>query len=171
MRPSDRPGLATTHAGWLRQINRAASLLIVIVLLALLFRAGREALAEGERMALGLAEQHLQNLVWLEAKRVIAEEGITGLQRRVGQDPRVWARGGIAVELPETVRQAGLPGWAEERWSFDAIRGELHYQATWIEDGDARWRVELVKDGLDSPSPGLARDLRLVRLPAPAAAH
>jgi hypothetical protein len=56
------PALATTNAGWLRHVNRAVSLLIVVVLLTLLFRAGRDILAEGERMALDLAEQNLENL-------------------------------------------------------------------------------------------------------------
>ena len=163
MKPSDRPALATTNAGWLRQVSRALSLLIIVVLATLLFRAGRDILGEGERMALDLAEQNLENLVWLEGKRVVAEEGVAGLQRRAGSDPRAWAQDRVAALRPEDVPGGPLPSWADERWSFDAARGELVYRVTWLEGGDRRWRVELLLDGAGSPTPGLARDLLLVR--------
>ena len=164
LRPEERPRSASTAAGWLRQLSRAMALLIIVVLVALLFRAGREALAEGEQMALDMAEQNLEDLVWLEARRALAEEGVEGLRRRAGQDPRLWARDRLAA-LPIAERPAGpLPEWAEERWSFNAARGELVYQPTWLDGGERRWRVVLVEDGADSPTPGLARDLLLVRV-------
>jgi hypothetical protein len=163
VRPSERPALATTNAGWLRHVSRALSLLIIAVLVVLLFRAGRDILAEGERMALDLAEQNLENLVWLEGKRVVAEEGVAGLQRRVGSDPRTWAQDRVGALRPDEQPGGLLPAWADDRWAFDATRGELVYRVTWLEGGDRRWRVELVVDGAGSPTPGLARDLLLVR--------
>ncbi len=162
MKPARQPELATTNAGWLRQVNRAVSLLIVVVLATLLFRAGRDVLAEGERLALGLAEQNLENLVWLEGKRVVAEEGIAGLERRAGSDPRRWAQDRLAALPAGEIPGGPLPSWADERWSFDAARGELVYRVTWLEGGDRRWRVELVLDRVESSTPGLARDLLLV---------
>ncbi|GAB3735662.1 hypothetical protein GCM10028794_15390 [Silanimonas algicola] len=168
MTPSRQPALATTNAGWLRQVNRAVTLLIVVVLSTLLFRAGRDVLAEGERMALGLAEQNLENLVWLEGKRVVVEEGVAGLERRAGSDPRRWAQDRLSALPAEAVPGGALPSWAEERWTFDAARGELVYRVTWLEGGDRRWRVELLRDGVDSSTPGLARDLLLVPVPGPA---
>ena len=164
MRPADRPELATTNAGWLRHVTRAVGLLIVVVLAALLFRAGRDILAEGERMALDLAEQNLENLVWLEGKRVLAEEGAEGLVRRAGSDPRAWAQDRMAALRPEEMPGGPLPSWAEERWTFDAARGELVYRVAWLDGGDRRWRVVLVRDGAGSPTPDLARDLLLVRV-------
>lgn len=164
MKPAERPGLASTNAGWLRQVSRALSLLIVVVLLALLFRGGRAVLAEGERMALGMAEKHLENLVWLEAKRAIGEEGIESLRRRAGQDPRAWARDRIALARPGDAPAGPLPDWADERWSFDPRSGELRYSTTWIEGGEVRWRVMLVEEGADGPTPGQPRDLVLVRV-------
>ncbi len=163
MRPSPRPELATTHAGWLRQVSRALSLLIIVVLVTLLFRAGRDILAEGERMALDLAEKNLENLVWLEGKRVVGEEGVDGLRRRAGSDPRTWAQDRLASVRPDEQPAGPLPAWADDRWSFDAARGELVYRVTWLDGGDRRWRVELLVDGAGSPTPGLARDLLLVR--------
>ena len=162
--PEERPALATTHAGWVRQVTRAVSLLIVVVLATLLFRAGRDILAEGERMALDLAEQNLENLVWLEGKRVLAEEGRDGLAARAGSDPRAWAQDRMAALRPEEIPGGALPSWADERWAFDAAKGELVYRVTWLDGGDRRWRVELVRDGADSPTPGLVRDLQLVRV-------
>ncbi len=41
LRPEERPRSASTAAGWLRQLSRAMALLIIVVLVALLFRAGR----------------------------------------------------------------------------------------------------------------------------------
>lgn len=163
MRPAERLALATTHAGWLRHVTRAVSLLIIVVLATLLFRAGRDILAEGERMALDLAEQNLENLVWLEGKRVLAEEGLDGLVRRAGSDPRAWAQDRMAGLHPEETPGGPLPSWADERWTFDTARGELVYRVTWLDGGDRRWRVELVRDDVGSPTPGLARDLVLVR--------
>lgn len=167
MKSSEWPALATTNAGWLRHVNRAVSLLIMVVLTTLLFRAGRDLLAEGERMALDLAEQNLENLVWLEGKRVVAEEGVAGLARRAGSDPRTWAQDRVASLRPEAVPGGPLPAWAEDRWAFDAARGELIYRVTWLDGGDRRWRVELLRDGGDSSTPGLARDLLLVRVGGP----
>ena len=167
LRREDRPALATTNAGWLRQVSRALALVIVVILLALLFRAGRSVLAEGERMALDLAEEHLEDLVWLEGKRALAVEGVEGLRRRAGTDPRAWAQDRLASARPDDVPAGALPDWADERWSFDAARGELVYRAAWIEDGDRRWRVDLQVDGADSPTPGLARDLLLVEVGGP----
>lgn len=166
-RPVDHPAFATTGAGWLKQVSRALALLIVVVLMALLFRAGRDVLAEGERLALGLAEQHLQNLVWLEGKRALVEEGPEGLRRRAGQDPRAWARDRIVAARVEDAPAGPLPAWASDRWRFDAARGELVYDAAWLAGGDRRWRVELLVDGDDSSTPGLARDLLLVEVEAP----
>ena len=137
MKPAEWPALATTNAGWLRHVNRAVSLLIVVVLLTLLFRAGRDILAEGERMALDLAEQNLENLVWLEGKRVAAEEGVGGLERRAGSDPRAWAQ------------------------------GEVVYRVAWLAGGDRRWRVAVYRDDAGTSTPGLARDLLLVRVAPP----
>ena len=163
MKRAEWPALATTNAGWLRHVNRAVSLLIVVVLLTLLFRAGRDILAEGERMALDLAEQNLENLVWLEGKRVVAEEGMGGLERRAGSDPRGWAQDRLSA-IPLADRPGGpLPEWADDRWSFDGARGELVYRVTWLEGGDRRWRVEVYRDDAGSTTPGLARDLLLVR--------
>lgn len=163
MKRAEWPALATTNAGWLRHVNRAVSLLIVAVLLTLLFRAGRDILAEGERMALDLAEQNLENLVWLEGKRVVAEEGMGGLERRAGSDPRGWAQDRLSA-IPLAERPGGpLPEWADDRWSFDGARGELVYRVTWLEGGDRRWRVEVYRDDAGSTTPGLARDLLLVR--------
>lgn len=163
-RRDERPHYASTDAGWLRQLSRVLVLVMVVALAAVLFRAGRDVLAEGERMALQMAEQNLENLVWLEAKRAVNEEGVEGLRRRAGQDPRLWARDRLAA-LPIAERPGGpLPEWAEDRWSFDAARGELVYQPTWLDGGERRWRVILVADGADSPTPGLARDLLLVRV-------
>jgi len=158
------PAFATTSAGWLRHVNRAVSLLIIVVLLTLLFRAGRDILAEGERMALDLAEQNLKNLVWLEGKRVVAEEGVDGLRRRAGSDPRTWAQDRLADLRPDERPGGPLPSWAGERWTFDPARGELVYRVTWLDGGDRRWRVALVQDSAESPTPGLARDLLLVRV-------
>ncbi len=164
MKRAEWPALATTNAGWLRHVNRAVSLLIVVVLLTPLFRAGRDILAEGERMALDLAEQNLENLVWLEAKRVVAEEGMGGLERRAGSDPRGWAQDRLAA-VPLADRPTGpLPAWADERWRFDPARGELVYRVTWLEGGDRRWRVAVYRDDAGSSTPGLARDLLLVRV-------
>lgn len=167
MKPAEWPALATTNAGWLRHVNRAVSLLIVVVLLTLLFRAGRDILAEGERMALDLAEQNLENLVWLEGKRVAAEEGVGGLERRAGSDPRAWAQDRLA-SIPMAERPGGpLPEWADERWSFDTGRGELVYRVAWLDGGDRRWRVEVYRDDAGTSTPGLARDLLLVRVAPP----
>ena len=166
-RRDERPHYATTDAGWLRQLSRVLVLLMLVALAAVLFRAGRDVLSEGERMALQMAEQNLENLVWLEAKRAVNEEGVDGLRRRAGQDPRVWARDRLST-LPMAERPGGaLPAWAEERWSFDASRGELVYRPAWLDGGERRWRVELAVDGVDSPTPGLARDLLLVRVSDP----
>ena len=163
-RRDERPHYATTDAGWLRQLSRVLVLLMVVMLVAVLFRAGRDVLAEGERMALQMAEQNLENLVWLEAKRVVNEEGVEVLRRRAVQDPRVWARDRLS-SLPMAERPGdALPAWAEDRWSFDDTRGELVYRPSWIEGGERRWRVELIEDGADSLTPGLARDLLLVRV-------
>lgn len=163
----DRPHYATTDAGWLRQLSRAAALVIVVLLVGLLFRAGRSVLEEGERLALGMAEEHLEDLVWLEAKRAMSEEGVEGLRRRAGQDPRGWARDRLASAYAEDRPAGPLPDWADERWSFDADAGELVYRVTWLEGGDWRWRVELLADGPETPEPGLARDLVLVRVSPP----
>lgn len=168
MKPGpESQALATTNAGWLRQVNRAVSLLVVVVLATLLFRAGRDILVEGERMALELAEQNLENLVWLEGKRVVAEEGVAGLQRRAGSDPRTWAQDRMASLGPDAVPGGPLPSWAEDRWRFDAARGELVYRVTWLDGGDRRWRVEVLRDGDESSTPGLARDLLLVPVDGP----
>lgn len=167
MKPAEWPTLATTNAGWLRHVNRAVSLLIIVVLVTLLFRAGRDILAEGERMALDLAEQNLKNLVWLEGKRVVAEEGVEGLRRRAGSDPRSWAQDRLAGLRPDEMPAGPLPQWADERWTFDAARGELVYRVTWLEGGDRRWRVALLQDDAGSSTPGLARDLLLVRVGEP----
>lgn len=164
MKPAERPAPATSNAGWLRHVNRAVSLLIVVVLVTLLFRAGRDILAEGERMALDLAEQNLENLVWLEGKRVVAEEGVAGLEQRAGSDPRTWAQDRVAALRPEERPGGPLPSWADDRWTFDPVRGELVYRVTWLDGGDRRWRVEVFRDGADSSTPGLARDLLLVRV-------
>jgi hypothetical protein len=37
------------------------------------------------------------------------------------------------------------------------------YRVTWLEGGDRRWRVEVYRDDAGSTTPGLARDLLLVR--------
>lgn len=169
LRPEDRPRSATTGAGWLRQLSRALALLIVVVLVAVLFRAGREVLAEGEQMALGMAEQNLEDLVWLEAQRALAEEGIEGLHRRAGGDPRRWAQDRLATARPGDLPAGPLPEWAGERWRFDGQRGELVYEPVWMAGGERRWRVELQQDGVDSMTPGLARDLLLVRRDPPEA--
>ena len=162
-RPEPRPDFATTRAGWLRQVSRALALVIVVALMAMLFRGATAVLAEGERLALDMAEQNLQNLVWLEGKRALAEEGVDGLRRRAGSDPRTWAQDRIARARPGDDLAGPPPGWADERWHFDAASGEIVYTATWLADGDRRWRVELQIDGAGSPTPGLARDLLLVR--------
>ena len=167
LRPEDRPRSASTAAGWLRQLSRAMALLIIVVLVALLFRAGREALAEGEQMALDMAEQNLEDLVWLEARRALAEEGVEGLRRRAGGDPRTWAQDRIGTLRPDDLPTGPLPEWAGERWYFDARRGELVYRPVWMSGGERRWRVELQQDGVDSPTPGLARDLLVVRIRPP----
>lgn len=167
LRTDERPVYATTAAGWLRQLSRAMALLVIVLLVALLFRAGRAALAEGEQMALDMAEQNLEDLVWLEAKRALAEEGVDGLRRRAGGDPRRWAQDRIATLRPGDLPAGPLPEWAAERWSFDAARGELVYRPAWLEGGERRWRVDLQQDDANSPTPGLARDLLLVRVEAP----
>ncbi len=174
MRPRTRPRtevsrFATTDAGWLKLVSRALALLIVVVLIVLLFMAGRSVLAEGERLALGLAEKHLENLVWLEGKRALAEGGVDGLRSRAGSDPRTWAQDRLLAVRPSDAPAGPMPEWAGGRWTFDAIRGELVYRALWLPEGDHRWRVHLLVDGVDSPTPGLARDLLLERV-APAAA-
>ncbi|HAI60210.1 MAG TPA: hypothetical protein DCM32_10095 [Xanthomonadaceae bacterium] len=157
-------GYATTDAGWLRQVSRALALLIVVALVVLLLRIGRDVLAEGERMALRMAEQNLENLVWLEGKRALVEEGAAGLHRRAGGDPRAWAQDRLATVPAADLPTGKLPAWAEQNWSFDAASGELRYTPAWLPGGVRRWRVELVRDGVESPSPGLARDLLLVRI-------
>lgn len=157
-------GFATTDAGWLKLLSRALGLLIVVVLIGLLFQAGRSVLAEGERLALGLAEEHLEDLVWLEGKRALAEEGVDGLRRRAGSDPRTWAQDRLLAVRPSDAPAGPLPEWADDRWTFDAARGELVYRALWLPEGDHRWRIRLLVDGVDSPTPGLARDLRLERV-------
>jgi len=164
-----RPAHATTAAGWSRQVSRALTLLLIAVLLALLLRAGQNILGESERIALDLAERNLRNLVWLEARRVTAEEGVAGLRLRAGQDPRPWAEQRIGTRHPVGPPAGPLSEWAEQRWSFDADRGELVYHPAWMRGGERRWRVELREDGVDSPTPGLARDLFLVRRDRPRA--
>lgn len=165
-----KDGLRPPHlpdAGWLGWVARVSALLVVVSLLGLLLRAGIDLIVEGERTALALAETNLRNLVWLEAQRVLAREGPAGLPRLAGQDPRQWAAPGgspagpgAAPHDPEAVA-AGL----RERWHFDPRRGELVYHSAWLPGGERRWRVELVFDGSDSATPGLARDLRLVQRP------
>lgn len=167
MRPAPRPEFATTNAGWLRQLSRGVALVVIVALMGLLFSAATTVLAEGERLALDMAEENLEDLVWLEGKRVVAEEGVDGLRQRVGTDPRTWAQDRIAAARPGDDLAGPLPDWADERWSFDAARGELVYTAAWLEDGDRRWRVALQFDGAGSSTPGLARDLLLVRIDGP----
>lgn len=169
MNRSEQPALATTGAGWLRHVSRGLSLLIVVLLVTLLFRAGRDVLAEGERMALDLAEQNLENLVWLEGKRVAAEEGVAGLERRARSDPRAWAQDRVAAVRPEEMPGGPLPSWANERWTFDGARGELVYRVTWLDGSERRWRVDVLRDGDDTSTPGLARDLVLVAIEPPEA--
>lgn len=159
----DRPHYATTNAGWLRLLVRVMGLVIMVALSVFLLGAGRSALAEGERLALELAEQNLRNLVWLEGKRVAGEEGVEGLQRRAGGDPRAWAKDRIAAGRPGDAPAGALPAWADDRWRFDPVRGELVYTPTWMPGGPIRWKVVLQVDGVDSSTPGLARDLLLVR--------
>jgi hypothetical protein len=161
---AERPAFATSGAVWMRQVSRAISLVIVVALMALLFGAAKSVLSEGERLALDMAEQNLEDLVWLEGRRALAEEGVRGLQRRAGSDPRTWALDRL-TRLPAGDALADpLPQWADDRWQFDAARGELVYAATWIEGGDRRWRVALQVDGAGTPTPGMARDLLLLRV-------
>lgn len=152
---------------WLGMVARVATLLLVVILLGFLARAGIDIIVESERTALELAETNLRNLVWLEAQRVLAREGPAGLPPLAGQDPRQWAAPGgspagpgAAPHDPEAVA-AGL----RERWHFDEGRGELVYRSGWLPGGERRWRVELMFDGADSPTPGLPRNLRLVQRP------
>jgi hypothetical protein len=155
------PMRASTDTGWVRLLSRALGLLVVALLMLVLQRAGRELLAEGERLGLGLAEENLRNLVWLEGRRVLAEEGVAGLERRAGGDPRAWARARLAAARPGDV-PAVEPLWAESRWRFDAARGELVYHSRWLDEGDHRWRVELRDDRGKPAAPGQGRDLQLV---------
>lgn len=168
MTPESRPDFATSRAGWARHTSRAVGLVIIVALMGLLFRSATAVLAEGERLALDMAEQNLRDLVWLEGKRVLAEEGAAGLERRAGSDPRAWAQDRLAARPAGDDLAGPLPAWAEERWRFDAARGELVYAATWIEDGDRRWRVVLQRDSAGTPTDRVARDLLLVRVDGPA---
>lgn len=156
------PRFATTDARWLRLLVRVLVLMIISALVVVLLRGARDGLAEGERMALDMAERNLKNVVWLEAQRTIANEGVAALESRAGKDPRAWMR-------PLNANEGGAPTEAmaefvEARWSFDEKRGELVYRADWLPAGDRRWRVELVRDGDGKPPLGLARDLLLVRV-------
>ncbi|MBS3896306.1 hypothetical protein [Silanimonas sp.] len=168
MAGSGRPsGRHLPDARWLGTVARVATLLLVVTLLGLLVRAGIDIIVESERTALDLAETNLRNLVWLEAQRTLAREGPAGLPPLAGQDPRQWAEPGgspagpgAAPHDPEAVA-AGL----RERWHFDERRGELVYRSGWLPGGERRWRVELMFDGADSPTPGLPRNLRLVQRP------
>lgn len=153
---------ASLDARRIRHLSRVLALLLVALLAALLLRAGRDVLAEGERMALQMAEQHLENLVWLEGQRALAEEGPAGLQRRAGTDPRRWPQDRLSAPPA-----GGVPTWVDARWTYDDASGELRYHPAWLPGGVWRWRVEARREGVDSPSPGLARDLLLVRI-APA---
>ena len=123
MTPESRPDFATSRAGWARHTSRAVGLVIIVALMGLLFRSATAVLAEGERLALDMAEQNLRDLVWLEGKRVLAEEGAAGLERRAGSDPRAWAQDRLAARPAGDDLAGPLPAWAEERWRFDAARG------------------------------------------------
>lgn len=162
----DQPGLAGRAAGWLRQISRVLSLLLIAVMLGLLLQSGLRVIAESEALALDLAEQNLRNLVWLQAQRTLAREGSAGLRPLAGQDPRQWAaaHGSPAGPGPRPHDPQALATGLRERWFFDPARGELVYRSRWIEGGERRWTVVLVVDPADSPTPGLPRDLRLQRV-------
>ncbi|MBS3960076.1 MAG: hypothetical protein KGZ52_11850 [Xanthomonadaceae bacterium] len=168
MAASDPPrGRHLPDARWLGLVAKVSTLLVVVALLGLLVRAGIDVIIESERTALALAEQNLRNLVWLEAQRVLAREGPAGLPPLAGQDPRQWAEpgGSPAGPGPPPYDPAALAAGLRERWHFDPRHGELVYRSDWLPGGERRWRVELVFDGADSPTPGLPRDLRLVPRP------
>lgn len=154
-------------ARWLAKVARSGTLVVVVALLGVLVRAGVDVVVESERTALDLAETNLRHLVWLEARRVLAREGLAGLHRLEGQDPRQWGEAGGSPVAPVAAPfDAGAVGAGmRERWRFDASRRELVYHAAWLPGGERRWRVQLVVDGADSPTPGLVRDVELVRRP------
>jgi hypothetical protein len=168
-RIEDRPSLATTGAGWTRRTSRALVLLIVAILLALLLRAGRDAMAEAEGIALDMTEKHLRNLVWLEGERTLASEGVQGLGARVGQDPRQWAHVGASELRAEGDGRPEEGAARGERWHFDAARGELVYRVAWLPERERRWRVVLQASngGGAASASASARGLRLERVPAP----
>lgn len=155
------------HSRWWGKAAWSGTLVVVVALIGMFGRAGVDVANESERTALELAETNLRNLVWLEAQRVLAGEGPKGLRALEGQDPRQWGASGgspVAPGLPPYDAEAVAAG-LRERWRFDRARGELVYRAEWLPGGERRWRVELVLDAADSPTPGLARDLRLVSRP------
>lgn len=158
------PMLATTGAGWSRRLSHAVVLLVLALLAAVLLRAGHAVLAEGEALALDMAERHLRNLVWLEGQRTLAREGVAGLAARVGQDPRAWAEPWPAELVPPPMGRAAAPAMAS-RWRFDTARGELVYTPAWLPEPERRWRVVLPSNGDGSPTPYLAPGLLLERVP------
>lgn len=162
MKLRSEPRFAIADARWLRLLVRVLVLIMVFAFVAVLLRGARDGLAEGERMALSLAERNLINVVWLEAQRTIANEGVAGLELRAGKDPRQWMQPIKPRQGPQ--QPGGMAAFVEARWSFDSARGELVYTADWLPAGDRRWRVEVLRDG-DGKSPhGLARDLHLLRV-------
>jgi len=164
MAGAPRPVLATTGAGWSRRLRHAAALLVLALLAAVLLRAGHAVLAEGEALALDMAERHLRNLVWLEGQRTLAREGAAGLAARVGRDPRAWAEPWPAELGPGRTGPSAAPAM-DARWHFDAARGELVYTPAWLPEPERRWRVVLPSDGDGSPAPSLAQGLLLERVP------
>ncbi|GIX39283.1 MAG: hypothetical protein KatS3mg128_0332 [Silanimonas sp.] len=163
MAGASRPVLATTGAGWSRRLAHAAALLVLALLAAVLLRAGHAVLAEGEALALDMAERHLRNLVWLEGQRVLAREGVAGLAARVGQDPRAWTEPWPAELGQDRSNRAAAPAM-DTRWQFDAARGELVYTPAWLPEPERRWRVVLSLAADERLTPAQAQGLRLERV-------
>jgi len=149
---------ARRDLGWQRLFARMAALLLILLLVGVLVRSALDVIARAETVSLELAEQNLRNLVWLKAQRTVAAQGVAGLPALAGQDPRPWADVfGVAGSGGATTLQTEM----DRRWSFDSTSGELAYRSSWLEEGERRWRVELIVEGAEGPTPGLARGLQL----------
>lgn len=133
---------ATSNAAWLRRLQWALGLLLVAALLGVLLPRHVALERAAERLALRQEARALRDGVWLQAQRMLASRGVAGLAELVNRDPRQWRDSGGSSS-------AGMSGG----FRFESTTGELIYTPRWMEGGERRWQVQLVRTSVNGGIP------------------